>query len=175
MRQISNYTLATIALVSTVFFTSCSKDEDSDSGPSYDFVDQNLQGSIDGIPFELGQGIVELTTSFEEEEQLSFDLFDVDESQADFCDFFGFGDEVSVFFSIDRAVGIYELSFDLNSFSGQTITLFNPDGAVNNIASIGAVEILTITDEQVTGRIDATLDSESTINGNFTATFCSEE
>lgn len=155
-----------------IFISSCGSDDKEDSGPAYEFLDQNLQGLIDGISFTYGEGTVE-ASSFEEGE-LSIDLYHSDEEITDICDFFGFGEEVSVFFSIPAEVGIYELFIDFESFDGQTVTLFNPDGAVNNIASIGAVEILSITDTQVKGRMDATLDGESTVNGNFTANFCPE-
>ena len=145
--------LISFSLCSILVITSCGGDDDS--GPSYDFIDQNLQGTIDGLSFTFGEGTVEETT-IEGEQMISFDLYHASEEFTDVCDFFGFGDEVSVFFFAPAEVGIYELSLDLSTFSGQTVTLFNPDGAVNNIASIGAVEILTITDTEVTGRMDAT-------------------
>lgn len=160
-----------------MLISSCGKDDDfgkdDDSGPSYDFKDQNLQGTIDGFPFTYGEGTVELNTR-DGEDVLFFDLYNSSEEITDICDFFGFGNEVSVFFTIPAEVGLYELSLDLSSFSGQTVTLFNPDGAVNSIASTGAVEILTITETEVTGRMDATLDGNNTVNGNFTAVFCPE-
>jgi len=174
MKRTAKLILCTSALLTTLFITSCGKDDD-ESGPSNEFIDQNLQGTIDGIPFNYGEGEAELTTNFDEEEVLSLDLFDSNEEITDICEFFGFGDQVSVFFSITPEVGLYPLSFDLNSTSGQTVTLFNPDGAVNIISSEGAVEILSISDTQVRGRIDARFDSETNVNGNFTATFCTEE
>lgn len=158
-----------LSLISLI--SSCKKDDES--GPSYEFINQNLQGTIDGFAYTYGEGSVETTTR-DGEGYLSFDLYHSSEDITDICDFFGFGNEVSVFFSTPAEVGLYELSLDFSSFSGQTVTLFNPDGAVNNIASIGAVEILTVTETEVTGRMDATLDAENTVNGNFTAVFCPE-
>lgn len=171
MKSLLKPLLLSISISATLFISSCGKDDDS--GPSYDFINQNLQGTIDGHVFTYGEGTVE-TTTFEGEEQLSFDLYHSNEDITDVCDFFSFGDEVSVFFFMPAEVGLYELSLNFSDFSGRTVTLFNPDGAVNNIASIGAVEILTITETEVTGRMDATLDGENTVNGNFTAVFCPE-
>ncbi|MEO1255569.1 MAG: hypothetical protein AAFY41_11915, partial [Bacteroidota bacterium] len=148
--------------------------QDSESGPSFDFKDQILQGQIDGFSFEYGEGTVSILASPSDGNNLFFDLYDIKEDFTDICDFIGFGDEVSVFFRVPNEVGLYELDFDLSSFDGQVITLFNPEGSVNNIASIGALEILTISDTLVTGRMDARLDSENTVNGNFSAVFCTE-
>ncbi|MEP0984143.1 hypothetical protein [Ekhidna sp.] len=152
-------------------FTSCGSD-DEDPGGGYEFIDQNLQGIIDGIPFEFGEGTFE--SSFFTEGAISLDLYDSNEEFDNVCEFIGFGDQVKIFFEVTDEVGLYELSFDLNSFSGQTITLFNPEGSVNNIATIGAVEILSITDTQLTGRMDARMDAENSVNGNFTVVFCAE-
>lgn len=159
---------AGLSLISLI--SSCKKDDES--GPSHEFINQNLQGAIDGIPFTYGEGTVEMITR-DGKEHLSFDLYHANEEINEVCSFFGFGNEVSAFFSIPAEVGLYELSLNF-SYGGQTVTLFNPDGTVNNIASIGAVEILTVTETEVTGRMDATLDAENTVNGNFTAVFCPE-
>lgn len=170
MKNLFNYLPLIILLCLTLLISSCGKD---DSGPSFDFKNQNLQGTIDGLPYTYGEGTVELTT-IDGEEELSFDLYHSSEDISEACDFFGFGDHVNVFFFIPAKVGVYQLSFDLSSFDGQTVTLYNPDGSVNNIATLGAVEILTITETQVTGRMDARMDAENSVNGNFTVEFCPE-
>ncbi len=164
MKNLIKSILITCVLTLLIFTQSCGSD--GESGPSYAFIDQNLQGSINGIPFVYAEGTVELTGSGD---RLSFDLYDTDEIFDDVCAVFGFGEEVSVFFTGANEVGLYELSLESN-----TVTLFDPSETLNVIASIGAVEILTITSTEVTGRIDARLDAGSTINGNFTVVFCEE-
>ncbi len=161
--------LTVLVLFSIILATSCGKDEEN--GPSYDFIDQNLQGTFDGLTFELKEGVVEETT-IEGENLLSFDLYDINEEFTEACDLFGFGDEVNVFFFIPNEVGLYELSLDLSSFSGRTVTILDPSDFTNYIATIGAVEILTITDTEVTGRMDAQVEPGKGINGNFSASFC---
>lgn len=156
----------TVSILTVALISSCGEDDGTTAGNSFEFLNQNLQGQIDGITFTFGEGRVEASTGNE----LSFDLYDASETEAA-CDLF-FGESVSVFFFVPNEVGVYELSLDLSTFDGQTVTLFNPDGAVNSIASQGAVEIISISETEVTGRIDARLDENSSVNGNFTARFC---
>ena len=79
------------------------------------------------------------------------------------------------FFSVPNEVGIYKLKLNLNCFTcadNFTVTLFEKDGSMNFIATDGAVEILTISDTQVSGRIDARYDGNTFVNGNFTVSIC---
>jgi len=166
MKNFPFYLLVLVMLTSLAI--SCS--DDDESGPSYNFEDQNLQGKIDGEDFILGDGRGEI--SFFEDDQLSIDLYHSDEPE-DACDVLN-SDFVYAFFTIPDEVGIYELFLDLENFEGQTVTLFNPDGTLNNIATEGAVELTSITDTEVSGRIDARMDDDNFINGNFTVEFCPE-
>ena len=70
MKRTAKLILYTSALLTTLFITSCGKDDD-ESGPSYEFIDQNLQGTIDGQAFDFGEGEAELTTNFDEEQVTS--------------------------------------------------------------------------------------------------------
>ena len=149
---------------SIIIFSSCSKDEDN--GPAYEFLDQDLQGTIDGEAFVFGDGIVSSSDG-----ELSFDLLSDMETESA-CEQFGFGDFVSVFFTIPEAEGIVELSLNLQSFEGQTVTMFNPETSLNVIATEGAVEITSITETSVSGKMDVKYDGENFVNGNFTAVFC---
>ena len=171
-----NSTKLLLSILSLSFFLTTTSCDEDDPGSSFEFIDQNLQGTIDGLPYTFGEGTAD-AVNIDGENELSFDLLDADENFTAVCDLFGFGDEVSILFSTPNEVGLYELFFDLSSFDGQTVTLLNPNGeggVPNNIiASTGAVEILTITDSEVTGRIDARFDGDNTVNGNFTVIFCS--
>ncbi|MEQ8551384.1 MAG: hypothetical protein RIC06_15980 [Cyclobacteriaceae bacterium] len=143
---------------------SCNKDDDGT--PAYEFKDQNLQGQIDGIDFNLGDGAVD---SFNGE--LSFNLYSDQESTA-VCELFGFGDFVQVFFAIPAETGVLELFINFSSGEGETVTMFNPDGSLNIIATVGAVDITEITETTVSGRMDIKYDGSSFLNGNFTVGFC---
>lgn len=149
-------------LVSIIFVSACGDDEGESGGVN--FIDQNLQGSIDGVDFNLGEAKAVISNG-----TISVDMFDTNEEIDDVCTAFG-GDEVRVFFSIPSEVGVTNLNLDFTS--GQTITLFNPATTLNIIAAEGAIEILTITETQVTGRIDARAGDGDQVNGNFTLTIC---
>lgn len=79
-----------------------------------------------------------------------------------------------VFFSIPNEEGLYKLKFDFNGSASdnQTVTIFQEDGFFNCIAAEGAVEITTISETGVTGKIDARCDAGFFINGNFSVNFC---
>ena len=156
-----------LSLAVVVLFTSC---DDEESTPAVDFQDQNAQGTINDQTFSLGEASA--SPSLLQDSDLSFQLFDSSESFTDVCDFFGFGDNVSVFFSLPAEVGVYNLNIDLSNLDGQTATLFDPAETLNIIATQGAIEILTITDTLVTGRLDVRDGSGNSVNGNFTATRC---
>lgn len=80
---------------------------------------------------------------------------------------------IRCFFDVQAAPGLYPLKWDMGSPSDiQTVTLLEVDGFVNHIATEGAIEILIITDTAITGRIDAHLDGDNTVNGNFTVDIC---
>jgi len=150
----------------TALVASCS--DDDEKGPSYSFKNQDLQGEIEGDNWTYADGYVE-TTTLEGVESLSVNLM---LTQADgACETFSVeGDQV--FFTVPNEVGVYKLKFDLSTFSGQTVTLFDTETVLNTIATEGAIEILTITDTEVTGRVDARYDKTNYVNGNFTVSFC---
>lgn len=144
---------------------------DDDNGPSYEFKNQNLQGEINGQEWSFVDGTAEVSVF--DDTQLSIDLGAVELD--DPCNSFGLSG-LSVFFSVDNEVGLTELSFSFDE-DGQTVTLYDPDGSQNFIASAGAIEILTITETEVTGRLDARYEGEdgNSVNGNFSVTFCAGE
>lgn len=158
-----------LVLIAALLF-SCS-DDDSEKKSSYSFKDQDLSGEIEGDSWTYEDGFVEEGT-FDDEEILDISLFLAQEDPA-CATFQREGDEV--FFFVPNAVGLYKLSFDLSSFDGQTVTLLDEEEMLNVIATEGAIEILTITETQVTGRIDARSDGQNYVNGNFTVSFCSGE
>lgn len=157
-----------LAIIPLVYISSCSDDkDDKDKGPKYSFEDQDLQGSINNKAYFFQSGTAE--DSFFEEGNLSIDLSDV--SYDDSCSEF-FLEGLSVFFEVPAQTGIYELSLDFSSLDGRTVTLYDPDETLNIICSDGAIEIVSISNTEVTGRLDARYDNESSVNGNFTVPYC---
>ncbi len=159
-----------LKLLSLLFLSLCllscgDDDDDDDSGA--DFINQPIQGMINGNDWEASSGIA--GPSPFEEGMLSIEISDMEFE--DICDEFILGG-LRVLFSIPNEVGTYELDFGT-----QTITLFDPDGSLNVIVVDGTVEIQTIDATEggsVTGRIVGESDDENFVNGNFTATYCPE-
>ncbi len=161
-------------LLAAFLMNACDEEEDGlldfDDGQGYDFKDQVIQGTINGKDWEFKQG-----TAGIEESEISIQLSP--EEASDPCDVFTRTPDQIVFFTVNAEVGVYELKFDFDDFEdNQTITMLDRDagdgGPLNIIATSGAVEILSVTNTEVTGRIDARESSSSSINGNFTVQIC---
>lgn len=90
----------------------------------------------------------------------------------DMCDNFNFDlPEKSIIFELPKQIGIYEL--------GTSYTLTFNNAMQNNttaeIALCGSIEIQTVTQTNITGRLDVKVNDGSTanfLNGNFTVELC---
>jgi hypothetical protein len=160
MKKRANYFCVILFILSV---SACSEDDEKNA-PAYAFQDQIIQGKINGQVWSFKDGNAEVN-SFDET-KLSIDLGS--NKVNDPCGF-GATSGLRVFFSIKKELGLKELS---SSTEGQTITMYDPEGSLNTISSEGAVELLTITATQVTGRIDAQFDDDNFVNGNFTVLLC---
>ena len=141
---------------------------ESDDGPSYKFLDRDLSGEIDNEAWAYEDGYAEID-DFGGEEMLDINLTLVQAQSG--CDIF-IPEGNQVFFSVPNAVGLYKLSFDFNGGESQTVTLWDDSKSLNIICGDGAVQILSITANEVSGRIDARSDKDSHVNGNFTLNIC---
>ena len=158
-------------LIPCFFLIACGGDDDDDDGGYiYSFKNQNLQGIINGKSWTFIDG--EAEEDFFTAGKISIELGAVE--LTDPCNSFLEG--LRVFFSVNNTIGIYELQFDFdNTDNSQTVTLFDPDdGNLNIIANQGAIEILTIEVDEITGRIDVYFDEETNVNGNFSVTYCTD-
>lgn len=143
---------------------SCGDDEK----PAYSFKNQDLSGKIGNAAWEYGDGYAEIY-GMENDSQLQIDLFI--EVDGEGCDVIPEGNEV--LFTVPNKVGVYKLKADLNDLENSlVVNLFEEETTMNHLASRGAIEILSITESQVTGRIDATVDDANLINGSFTVSIC---
>jgi hypothetical protein len=150
---------------------SCKDDDTTEKKSGYSFNDHTLQGMIGGVLWTQRSGFAtaEIVNG---ERVLGIDLIQNIATAEEGSDMMPEGNYV--FFDVPDAVGIYELNinWDANLASGndesQTVTLYNEATGVSHIATKGAVEILTITDTEITGRIDARSEAGTYINGNFT-------
>lgn len=141
----------------------CGKD---DPKPSYKFKNQTATGKIEGVSWTFVEGKAE-----DDGDNFSIELM-LDQTDSP-CDVFAFPDGDLVMFTIPNVVGLYKLKFSLSGGSDlRTATLFDSEETLNIIATEGAIEILTITASEVTGRLDVRSDDNNYINGNFTVSLC---
>lgn len=170
--------MLSLIMIVLVVVVSCKKDDDDDdnnnnnNNNTYSFLNQDLQGMIDGNAWTYTAGTFE--NSYWDSLEFDIDLFDTTGANitGSICDVFSSSFDYKVMFSCPMQVGLYELNFDWTS--GQTITLvdWTADPVNNIICSEGAIEIVSVNDSVLTGKIDARFDAASYINGNFTVTFC---
>lgn len=152
---------AFVLLMTSVLF-SCGGDDDD---KKYSFKDRDLSGKIGGSPWAYADGYSDISSGTA---SITLTLAQDEEG----CSI-GFAEGNQVFFDVPAETGLYLLKFDLSgSTDNQTVTLLEIDGFVNNIATEGAIEILSITETTITGRIDAHIDGDNTVNGNFAVTIC---
>ena len=145
---------------------------DDDDGPSYNFKDQDLSGEIDDQAWTYADGFSELTT-LEGNEYADISLvLDQAETSCDIASIEG----NYLFFYVPAEVGVYKLKpvdFSGSFEDNQTVTfLVNEDVPNNVIAQKGAIEVLSITETKITGRMDVRFDDEFFVNGNFEVDRC---
>jgi hypothetical protein len=148
------FTLLVISLVSC-------KDDDK-AEPAYSFKDQDATGKIENVSWTYKDGYVDIGS-----ELIHVTLTIEQDGKA--CDVTSpTGDYVS--FAVDKEEKLYLLGGSGSTL--YTATLLESDDTMNYIALEGAIEITSITDLAVSGRIDARVDDETFVNGNFTIPTC---
>ncbi len=152
---------------SALLFTACEKeDEPQVETPAYEFKNQTMQGKIEGKAFQFEIGTVE-------ESGFGGFLYQIvgESDSTDACAF------VNQYFGNNIVFGLDELKTGLTVMgdnSSQTVTFYQSESENNDVAIEGAIEILTVNAETdvVTGRIDARIDDNNFVNGNFSVTHC---
>lgn len=164
---------STILLGLLVALAISCKDDDTaiKKEAGYNFKNQDLQGMIGGVVWTYRGGVA-AEEIVEGEHVIGVDL--AEEVSIGNDNDMRMPEGNYVFFDVPNAVGVYELeiNWDANLLrgneEGQTITLYNEASGMSHIGTEGAIEILAVTDTEITGRIDARSESGTYINGNFT-------
>jgi hypothetical protein len=164
-------TLLTILAAALLF--SCSKEDDK-SEPEYtaSYKDQPAQGKIEGTNFEYFTGT--FVKDFHNTENFRIHLYDKAEIDTvdvnRMCGFAFYGTTRECYFSIPKKVGIHKL------YNNQSVTFVTGEINVALPRAIkGEIEIISISDTQLVGKIDAKESDANYINGNFTVVFCDKE
>jgi hypothetical protein len=166
INTMKNLLIATTILLILNVFGGCS----DESAPAYEFKDQNLKGKINNEPWNFVSG-----TAFYSNQsgKLLVNLLTLE--IPDPCKYFlidGNFDENRLYFSTPYQTGIFKLFINFDNGDEQTITLFDDSDHLNIISDDGAIEITSISDNLITGKIDARVDGESFVNGNFSIPLC---
>ena len=143
---------------------------DDENDITFEFINQNLQGQIGGIEWGLVAGKAQDFTT--NNDFLSMEMVGV--AVVDTCQL-SLPNTSKIFFEVPKQVGLYELKVGLqNPGITQTVTFFVAAENQNYIASQGAIEILEIDleNELLEGRLDARVDNQNFINGNFCLVLC---
>ncbi|HCM25436.1 MAG: hypothetical protein A2Z99_18210 [Treponema sp. GWB1_62_6] len=173
--------LAAALAASALLVLSCgnpasSDNEDNKIGGNIAFIDQPLQGTVNGAAYVVVSGWAE--DSYFEPGSYDIELYDI--QPAGDLDPWSLGaypifDDSfkKIMITVPAVVGKYDLFWNLSTGDMQSVTLYDPaaDGGegMNYILLKGAVEILEIDTANgiLRGRLAATNDDEVTINGNF--------
>ena len=166
--------LLSAILLGAIVFTSCTKKETPEPSQNnttlgYNFIDQPLQGKIEGVNWNVEFGIVEYETFFDGD--YFFSLYNV--ADTNHCDGNDPNTDYVLFAISNPEVGIIDFEN-----SSQSVTLYDKETQNNIGAFFGAIEILTIDTTNtmtITGRMDVReTNSSSTnyMNGNFSVTYC---
>lgn len=141
-----------------LFVFSCGDDENE-----YSFKNQDLSGKIGGDSWTYEDGFIDEFT-FEGKDFLSSNLTLTQDGSVCEVDLEG----NYIYFGAPKKVGVYKLK----GGNERIFLVMNNNHTASFDANKGAIEILSITETQVTGRIDARFNGNNFVNGNFTVSFC---
>ncbi len=169
LRQTNWALLCFAALFSILSIVACGDDDPEEDNCTADFATTTASGSFMGSTFTVIDGFAE--EDFADENNYRITLYG-NPVMGDACDGFNFDrPALSIIFSVPKEVGVY----DLGIAAGNTVT-FNDASVVNevnaDIATCGAVEIVSVAGDQVTGNIDAFANADSDLNGTFAVELC---
>lgn len=136
----------------------------------------DLIGMVNGVRFETKGGRVEIAPDAPFDENTTEDLFIQlfnKYDPIDNCEFtFRSHDQIS--FRPPYEVGRYELFADEDTYFNLSVNFWDQDETDHYNAYEGYIEIISISEEKVTGKVDATHDNNTWVRGSFEIAFCSE-
>jgi small nuclear ribonucleoprotein (snRNP)-like protein len=143
-----------------ISLVSCKDDDNAE--PAYNFKDQDATGKIENESWTYKDGYADIGS------ELIYVTLTIEQA-GKACDITSpTGDRV--LFTVDKEPTLYLLGGSGSTM--YTATLLESDDTMNHIALEGAIEITSITNDTVSGKIDARVDDETFVNGNFTIPIC---
>lgn len=157
-----------VAAFSMSSLMSCNSDEDEQQDEcTPEFSTSAATGVFMGDNFTFVEGTAE--EDFANSAHFRIVLYGEPVS-GDACDGFNFDKpDSTIIFSVPMEVGLYDLGVDYSvTFNDASVT-----NEVNaDVSLCGAVEIVSVNDTQVTGRLDVEANADSELNGTFTLERC---
>ena len=156
-------------LIFAMLATFSCKDDDGE-GTHHNFKNQDASGKIANVSWSYQDGYASI---YDVGDSKRIEVRLVLAQTMTGCDISSFAEGDQVFFDLPTVVGVYKLVLDWTpTVNSNTATLLDTEEAEWYIATIGAIEILSISDTEVSGRIDAKADDKNFVNGNFTVSIC---
>jgi hypothetical protein len=160
--------------VAALVIVACKKEEEDKpvvTNNELAYVDQNLQGEIDGENWAFASGTFSEVSY--NDTIFTLKLFPVDDTNK--CSSFFFPEVDNILFSCPKVAGKYNLNVDLTgNTESRTVTLYDHSESNNIIASEGWFELMNI--DTIKGTMDIKLvakyDDENMVNGRATLTYC---
>ncbi|MBI4647047.1 MAG: hypothetical protein HY738_10780 [Bacteroidia bacterium] len=149
-------------ILTLLILASCKEKDENNEQPVYNFKDQTLQGIIGGAAWNFKYG--GFRTSAIDTSRYWIELYGQLETDASPC-LNNKGYDDLVLMSLPKQIGLYELG-------NLQVTLYETGNNINKSVYSGAVEILSVENNIMTGRIDAYLNDDYLVNGNFSANKC---
>lgn len=158
-----NYLFILCAIILAFILVSSCRDDEK---PVYSFKTQDTSGKIGNTPWTYADGYAQVSPTLPE---VGIHLFEGQGESG--CNVF-LVDGNEVYFYVPNKVGLYKLKYSTDDPFYNSISLYENERSLNHVAYNGAIEIVSITDTAISGRIDASMDGENFVNGNFTVNFC---
>ncbi|MBV6645047.1 MAG: hypothetical protein KI790_06345 [Cyclobacteriaceae bacterium] len=154
-----------LALLMVAIVVSCS---DDDVAKDSEFIDQVAQGKIKGADFEAGT--YSRAEEADNQTNLYFSIRDKGAVYDNPCGFHGFDGSGEIRFTVPNQTGLYKLGAE--SDENRKVSLYHSGSNSTTSVSSGSIQITSISEQTISGKIAVTLDEDNTINGNFNAAFC---
>lgn len=155
-----------IILSGIILLTYCKKKEEEAPLPPHNFLNQPMSGKVNGQEWVLGAGRSIYTNPY-----YKFFFSDSVNTTNDLCNQTGFGKRAIIIAIPKIEQKIYGITYPGTSALQFLIVKEDGNSYYVNGAS-GALEVLSIDNEKITGRIDAKLNDSNYVNGNFTIQLC---
>ncbi len=160
MKSIRFFTLLILSIF--VFFSCTFEVSDDDDNQFCNFSSNNASGKLNNATWTYQGGYANIGGSL-----MTIRMFGMDEDISGGICNLTLGSNDRIFFDVPAAVGEYELNNN-----GGTITMYDTDGNVNYLISNGCMQVVSITDTEVTMNFNIGSENDYFLEGVAVITIC---